>query len=99
MTINLTELRDEPLGEHLSNYVSFTNPTSCMCGVSQRETDVEADSGADSVFKFDFKSLGDEALGTLPGQLVAPCVYPICYTSLAVDAGAWRVEAARRNPI
>ena len=66
MTINLTELRDEPLGEHLSNYVSFTNPTSCMCGVSQPETDVDADSGAESVFKFDFKSLSDEALGIYP---------------------------------
>ena len=78
MTINLTELRDEPLGEHLSNYVSFTNPTACMCGVLQPETDVEADSGAESVFKFDFKSLGDEALDPRPDSYVT-CAPSSCY--------------------
>ena len=86
MTLNLTELRDEPLGEPLLSHQAAPRPCSqpcysgnviappipsqvvpycnkCyICGVSLSETDVEEESYYQSVFKLDFKSIGDEAL-------------------------------------
>ena len=102
MTLNLTELRDEPLGEPLLSHQAAPRPCSqpcysgnviappipsqvvpycnkCyICGVSLSETDVEAESCDQSVFKLDFKSIGDEALDPRPDSYVT-CAPSSCY--------------------
>ena len=60
MTINLTELRDEPLGKQP------INAHICTCTVCHRQTtDAQQDVFAaddESSFTFDVEGLGDEAL-------------------------------------
>ena len=76
MTINLTELRDEPLGKHPSQ------TTSCACLMCVVETDeaqqdvVAAD--YESSFTFDVEGLGDEALDDSPSVSAYVCLPP-CY--------------------
>ena len=64
MSLNLTELKDEPLGKHPSQ------ANICVCGTCVVETDeaqqdvVAADD--ESSFTFDVEGLGDEALDDSP---------------------------------
>ena len=69
MTINLTELRDEPLGKHpIQAHI-------CTCTVCHRQTtDAQQDVVAaddESSFTFDVEGLGDEALD--PRVYAAAC--------------------------
>ncbi len=59
MTINLTELRDEPLGKHPSQ-AAVCQPM-CFVRHDGRQQDVVA-ADDESSFTFDVEGLGDEAL-------------------------------------
>ena len=78
MTINLTELRDEPLGKHPIPAMV------CGCNVTCWTTpDVETaqDTAApddESSFTFDVEGLGDEALDDSPSVSAFGCV-PTCW--------------------
>ena len=84
MTINLTELRDEPLGKHpiqaavCSGFCVFCRSTY----VDQQDV-VAADD--ESVFKFDFEGIGDEALDDSPSVSAFPCL-PSNYCGLSDEA-------------
>ena len=58
MTINLTELRDEPLGKHPSQAAVCSG---FLCYVNEAQQDVVA-ADDESSFTFDVEGLGDEAL-------------------------------------
>ncbi len=60
MTINLTELRDEPLGKHPIQ-AAYCYPNMCYISGIDVEQDVVA-SDHESSFTFDVDGLGDEAL-------------------------------------
>ena len=62
MTINLTELRDEPLGKHPSQASSAHSVT--LLSYEAQQDVVAADD--ESSFTFDVEGLGDEALDTHP---------------------------------
>ena len=71
MTLNLTELRDEPLGKHPS-HVYFLCFFPSICYVEDQQDGAEADD--ESSFTLDVEGLGDEALD--------PRVYAaVCYGS------------------
>ena len=59
MTINLTELRDEPLGKHPSQAAVCTGL--CFVALTEAQQDVVA-ADYESSFTFDVEGLGDEAL-------------------------------------
>ena len=60
MTINLTELRDEPLGKHPSQ-AAYCYPNMCsISGIMSSKTLSPADD--ESSFTFDVDGLSDEAL-------------------------------------
>ena len=72
MTLNLTELRDEPLGKHpIQAHI-------CTCTVCHRQTtDAQQDVFAaddESSFTFDVEGLGDEALDPQPPLGAYGCV-------------------------
>jgi len=85
MTINLTELRDEPLGKHPIQaavcYVLICK--SCTHRSVSRQDVVAADD--ESVFKFDFEGIGDEALDDSPSVSAFPCL-PSNYCGLSDEA-------------
>ena len=87
MTINLTELRDEPLGTPKSARMARGSLTMCfmpcLC-TSARETEIAQGAAADGegVFKIDVDGLSDEALGPVPGPLsmcTPACGCVLCY--------------------
>ena len=71
MTLNLTELRDEPLGKHPD--IAFT----CMffCRISGQDV-VAADD--ESSFTFDVDGLSDEALDARPVGVVLCSAGGLC---------------------
>ena len=74
MTLNLTELKDEPLGKHPKH--AFTcGVGACLLshidGLVAEQVDVADD---ESVFKFDFDGLSDEMLDPPPAVYAAVCV-------------------------
>ena len=83
MTINLTELRDEPLGKHPSQAAACV--IFCyLCNTTDPQHYVVA-ADDESSFTFDVEGLGDEALDsslhpTLQayGPCVAPCSWGAC---------------------
>ncbi len=83
MTLNLTELRDEPLGKHPSQ------ANICVCGTCVVETDeaqqdvVAADD--ESSFTFDVEGLGDEALDDSPPVSSLSCVFYCGLSDEALD--------------
>ena len=85
MTLNLTELRDEPLGKHPSHgafaYVSVVSSFEAQQDV------VAADD--ESSFTFDVEGLGDEALD--PRVYAAVCVFMCCM------AAAWQMTRLLRR--
>ena len=60
MTLNLTELRDEPLGKHPS-HVDICVGCISPCLLTEAQQDVVA-ADDESSFTFDVEGLGDEAL-------------------------------------
>ena len=66
MTINLTELRDEPLGKHPSQAIPY--PSVCR----RHGQDVVA-ADHESISTFDVDSLNDEALDPTPAVCTAAC--------------------------
>ncbi len=62
MTINLTELRDEPLGKHP---IQAAFARMCFVCVNGAQQDVVA-ADDESSFTFDVEGLGDEALDPRP---------------------------------
>ena len=76
MTINLTELRDEPLGKHPSQAAVCTGV--CFVASTDAQQDVVA-ADDESSFTFDVEGLGDEALDPRPAVDVAVCVGCNCF--------------------
>ena len=76
MTINLTELRDEPLGKHPIQ-AAYCYCKCYISGIDVEQGDVAADRVTTSTFDVD--SLNDEALDTPPLCLLA-CLLsgPMC---------------------
>ena len=62
MTLNLTELRDEPLGKHPSHVALCSGVRCLLCDTRQ---DVVA-AGYESISTFDVDGLSDEALDPRP---------------------------------
>ena len=71
MTINLTELRDEPLGKHPSQAIPY--PSVCR----RHGQDVVA-ADHESTSTFDVDSLNDEALDAPPAGIIYMCAYLMC---------------------
>ena len=67
MTLNLTELRDEPLGKHPS-HVDICVGVLAPCLLTEAQQDVVA-ADDESSFTFDVEGLGDEALDPQPPRL------------------------------
>ena len=86
MTINLTELRDEPLGKHPSQAIPYAE-----CMQNDTEQDVVA-ADHESISTFDVDGLSDEALD--PPRADRPSVHFVTVL-LLLDAG--RVVAKRRG--
>ena len=76
MTINLTELRDEPLGKHPIQAAICVHPVSPAHTEAQQDV-VAADD--ESSFTFDVDGLSDEALDPRPAVDVAVCVGCNCF--------------------
>ena len=75
MTLNLTELRDEPLGKHpIQVGVCFY----CWVESTIAQQDVVA-ADDESSFTFDVDGLSDEALDPRPAVDVAVCVGCNCF--------------------
>ena len=92
MTINLTELRDEPLGKHPIRQHALT----VLLRYDVEQDVVAADH--ESSFTFDVDGLSDEALDPRPAVItvrLCRCIRVAC----DVNAGAPRLVAAMRNPI
>jgi len=70
MTLNLTELRDDPLGKHPSQAAVCSGYFCVGCVVSQPV--VAADD--ESSFTFDVEGLGDEPLDDSPSVSAMYCV-------------------------
>ena len=83
MTINLTELRDEPLGKHPSQAAVSLCAFCDGCYLDAQQDVVAADD--ESVFKFDFEGIGDEALDDSPSVSAFPCL-PSNYCGLSDEA-------------
>ena len=68
MTLNLTELRDEPLGKHPIQ-AAYCYPNFCgyISGIDVEQDVVAADH--ESTSTFDVEGLGDEALDPQPPRL------------------------------
>jgi len=81
MTINLTELRDEPLGKHPSQAAVCTGV--CFVALTEAQQDVVA-ADYESSFAFDVEGLGDEALDDSP-SVSAAAVCVICWGPCYVD--------------
>ena len=64
MTINLTELRDEPLGKHPIQAHSLPPVSAYRSGPANEQDVVAADD--ESSFTFDVEGLGDEPLDAHP---------------------------------
>ena len=77
MTIDLTELRDEPLGKHPSQAAVCLGVLLCNCQLDAQQDVVPADD--ESSFTFDVEGLGDEALDPRPAVDVAVCVGCNCF--------------------
>ena len=77
MTLNLTELRDEPLGKHPSQAYLYV----CRA-LHEAEQDVVA-ADDESSFTFDVDGLSDEALDPQP-RCVVQCSAVALHTSSAV---------------
>jgi len=80
MTLNLTELNDEPLGKHPKHAFACGAGRCLGCfidGPVAEQVDVADDEGA---FKFDVEDLGDEALDPRRhvSALFACCAPPSC---------------------
>ena len=74
MTINLTELRDEPLGKHPIQAAVACMPMcygNCMGGMEDEQDVIPANSV--SSFTFDVDGLSDEALEPRPGVNAFSC--------------------------
>ena len=63
MTINLTELRDEPLGKHPNQ--AYVCLGTCFVALTEAQQDVVA-ADDESSFTFDVEGLGDEPLDDSP---------------------------------
>ena len=75
MTLNLTELRDEPLGKHPS-HVIFAVGCISPCLLTEAQQDVVA-ADDESSFTFDVEGLSDEALdAAYPVSVVACASWP-----------------------
>ena len=71
MTINLTELRDEPLGKHPIQ-AGYCYPSFCVInGIDVEQDVIPADH--ESSFTFDVDGLSDEALDTPPALSAQGC--------------------------
>ena len=74
MTLNLTELRDEPLGHDPGSFPNVCGWGVCMCKFPTSMTDTEMALGdaadGEGVFKIDVDALSDEVLD--PGYTAAP---------------------------
>jgi len=100
MTINLTELRDEPLGKHPSQ-AAYCYPNMCYISGIDVEQDVVA-SDHESSFTFVVDGLSDEALEPRPGVNAFTCAAAFCpYGGNIYDCPEQGSEqgAAIRNPI
>ena len=80
MTLNLTELRDDPLGKHPSQAAVCTAPVLCYVNLDAQQDVVAADD--ESSFTFDVEGLGDEPLDDSPSvsaeAVCGPCLCT-CY--------------------
>jgi hypothetical protein len=72
MTLNLTELRDDPLGKHPSQAAVCTAPVLCYVNLDAQQDVVAADD--ESSFTFDVEGLGDEPLDDSPSVSAMYCV-------------------------
>ena len=72
MTINLTELRDEPLGKHPIQAAVYLSASVMIVGGMDDEQDVIA-ANSESSFTFDVDGLSDEALEPRPGVNAFSC--------------------------
>ena len=79
MTLNLTELRDDPLGKHPSQAAVCTGL--CFVALTEAQQDVVA-ADDESSFTFDVEGLGDEPLDDSPSvsaeAVCGPCLCT-CY--------------------
>ena len=75
MTLNLTELRDEPLGKHPSQAAVCTGL--CFVASTDAQQDVVA-ADDESSFTFDVEGLGDEALDAPSGCEIYMCICLVC---------------------
>ena len=66
MTLNLTELRDEPLGKHPILEAWAVVPVCYGPTPDQTEQQVAAAADGEGVFKIDVDGLSDEALDSIP---------------------------------
>ena len=82
MTINLTELRDEPLGKHPSQAAVCTGL--CFVALTEAQQDVVA-ADDESSFTFDVEGLGDEALVDSPPVSSLSCVFYCGLSDEALD--------------
>ena len=71
MTLNLTELRDDPLGKHPSQAAVCTGL--CFVALTEAQQDVVA-ADDESSFTFDVEGLGDEPLDDSPSVSAMYCV-------------------------
>ena len=83
MTLNLTELRDEPLGHDPGSFPNVCGWGVCMCKFPTSMTDTEMALGdaadGEGVFKIDVDALSDEALDsphTLTAHACGACFMP-----------------------
>ena len=102
MTINLTELRDEPLGKHPIQALGvccFAFPPQ-HCHIDAQQDVVASDH--ESSFTFDVDGLSDEALEPRPGVNAFSCQAAFCpYGGNIYDSPEQGISdvVAIRNPI
>ena len=83
MTLNLTELRDDPLGKHPSQAAVCTGL--CFVALTEAQQDVVA-ADDESSFTFDVDDRGDEALDDSPSVSAAACgLSSLCYVDGLAD--------------
>ena len=77
MTLNLTELRDEPLGKHPGSltFCAMCMPVRPICSVTETVQDVVA-ADHERSFTFDVDCLSDEALDHDAPSYLAVCGGP-----------------------
>ena len=76
MTINLTELRDEPLGKHPSHVYSC-GYVICFVALTEAQQDVVA-ADDESSFTFDVDGLSDEPLDAPYKRTALVCLNVLC---------------------